>query len=495
MRKVLICILIMIMVVSFAGCTGGNSGNINDPVQPEPTKTGSTETGKENGAEATKAPAPTTEATKVPEPTAAPEPELPEDAGDFSTADKAFYWTGSTEYHNIAVEIFPVDETRAVIQFGLYNASEDSEIVEDYHHVFTFDLVNKATYRNEEIGIDLYLDRDGKMTVTSGDPAYSEIALEYYSAGEPGVPATAAFVEFIRNIPAADIGDFGKNDTNDTVEESDSFGWFYELALYRDQSPYKTYVVTEDLSAICKVEDDSFKLIWGSLESTMERTEGFEFEGSDENGDEYYYYEMPVVHPYIVEGAFFAVGDSGTVAVSAPLDLTESMTVSSADESIVIVDNDKVTAVAAGETVLNVELVYGGSAKQYTIDVTVSETDPDVTDETAEYDDPGYISLVDTVTYEYTMDIFCNDGLYSIEIISTIGPGTYRHWSYIGEEDPSDPNVINLTGSCTVEDHTLDGEYSEEIEYENETATVTRQEDGSYIWHEAYGEGAMSVFK
>ena len=94
------------------------------------------------------------------------------------------------------------------------------------------------------------------------------------------------------------------------------------------------------------------------------------------------------------------------------------------------------------------------------------------------------------------MSIYNDEGFYSVDIISVVSPDTYRHWSYYGEEDPSDPSVINLIGSCTLETYNMDGSYSEETEFEGMAATVTRNSDGSYLWYDSYAnEGEMSVFK
>ena len=176
--------------------------------------------------------------------------------------------------------------------------------------------------------------------------------------------------------------------------------------------------------------------------------------------------------------------------------MTEDIKVTSRDESIVTVDGTEVTAVGAGDVTLDVELLYGGCKKNYTIEVSVEEADPDVVSETVEYNDPDRLSLVDRVTFNYTMDITNNDGLYSVDIISILDPGTYRHWSYFGEADPSDPNVITLQGDLSLITYQNDGSMDETLEVEGVTATIIKNDDGTWLWNDDHGnEGELSVFE
>ncbi|MCR5324930.1 MAG: hypothetical protein K6E85_16860 [Lachnospiraceae bacterium] len=498
MKKKLIPVIALIMIMVLSGCQKDNSG-MSSPTEAIAPTAAATPTATESP---TKDPSPTatTAPTEIPTPT---EIILPENAGDFGDSSMGFYWDDSSERHNIIVYIFPVNDKKAVIQLSSLDAPEDDEISAETDSSLTFELLNKAMYRNDESGITLFIDKDNKVAVTAENEAYSQFVGNFSPLDSTGYVTDATILEFLRNVPESGIGDFGKTGNKDEVEESILDDWFHELKLFRDGNLYATYAATDDMTALCRLNGDKWELVYGSMATTLEMTNTFDVEGGDENGDEYYYFEQPIVYPYIQNGSYLYVGTSDTVVVNAAVDLTESIRVTSNDEDIVIVEGTEITAAGIGETTLDVELVYGGCACQFTIDVMVIEEDTEVTDEVTEatdevteYRDQDFIELIDTVTYQYTMSIYNDDGFYSVDIMSTVSPDTYRHWSYFGEEDPSDQSIIKLVGSCILETYDEDGNCSEVIEFEGMEATVTRNSDGSYLWNDFYAnEGEMSIFR
>ncbi|MBP1591255.1 MAG: hypothetical protein ILP22_04365 [Oscillospiraceae bacterium] len=492
MKKIFLLVVLLIMAAGFAGCRK-ESTESPSPTEAAAPATKPTEVPSPTAAASDETPSPTAEPTEIPTPT---EIILPDNAGDFKTSSMAFYWDESSERHNILAYIFPVDNNRAVIQLSSLEAPEDEEIGSETNCSLTLELINKAMYRNDESGITLFIDNENNVTLTAENEKYSLYEGSFSPLDSTGWATDDTILEFLRNIPGSGIGDFGRTGNKDEVEECFTDEWFHELRLLRDGELYAAYAATEDMTAICRLNGEKCELIYGSMASTLEKTNIFDFIGGDENGEDYYFFEQPIVYPCIQNGTYMYVGMSDSVVVNAALDMTESISVTSSDENVIKAEGAEVTATGAGEAVLDVELVYGGCTKQYTIEVTVTEEYPEMTDEIAEYQDQDLIELIDTVTYKYTMSIYNDEGFYSVDIISVVSPDTYRHWSYYGEEDSSDPSVIDLIGSCTLETYNVDGSYSEETEFEGMAATVTRNSDGSYLWYDSYAnEGEMSVFK
>ncbi len=421
-------------------------------------------------------------------------------SGKASASIQFYYWDQSSELRNVTLDIIPVDNKKAVIQISGLKAFEDSDFTEEKNCSLTYDIVNKSTYKNSEAGITLTVNKDGNITLSTENDAYSDFNGNYVPGDGIGWLNADTYIEFLRNIPAADLGDFGTKDSDD-VFEALSDDWFHEFSLSRDGEPYKTFVGTDDMSAILEVADGKCKVIYGSMENTLGKENSFAFEGGDENNEETYFYDAPVVYPYIEDGASLVKGETKNVLINAAWDMTESIKVSSMDESIVKVDGTNITAVGIGETKLDVLLVYAGCKKSYTIDISVLENNPDTVLEDVNYQDPNVLSLLDTVTYDYTMDIVNDDGFYSVDIVQKVDAGHYRHWSYYGEADPSEPNVINLFGTCTLEGWSVedDSTYTETVEAENLNDTITYHEDGDswyYTWEESNGNiGELSIFR
>ncbi len=374
MKKTISLIIAMMMVPGLLAC--------NRSEQPDNAAPTATEEPTATPAQ-TATPEPTSEPTAETTPTEFP---LPENPGDFASFNGSFFWDQSSELHNMLIDIFPVDDKKAVIQLSCLDGSEDEEIATETNCSLTFELVNKAVYRNEAADITLTIDSEDHVTVTAGNDQYALFGGNYSPTEGKGWVNAETIVEFLRNISASEIGDFGTAGKSDEINEALSDSWFYEISLYRDDSIYGYYVAAADLSAICKINDSgACELIYGSMKNTLEQTNSYDLEIEGEDGEDYIIYEKPLVFPYIQFGSNLIVGQTDYVFVNAAWDMTKDIKVTSGDENVVKVDGTEITAVGAGETTLNVELVYGDCTKQYTIEVSIAEEDPETSLDPIDY--------------------------------------------------------------------------------------------------------------
>jgi len=473
MKKILLSIVFAIAMISLAGCA-------KDKTSGE--------------SSATDSQASVTSAASKQETSVSEEAKLPENAGDFASSDRMFAWDQSSELYNITMGIFPVDDTKAVLQFSYFKGSEDDDIVSEAIYSYTYELVNQATYRNEENGIEVFIDKDGNVTVTAAEGKLTDIEGTYYASGGVGSPAKDTIIEFIRNIPGVDLGDFGKEGSNDEIEEYMTSDWFHEIYLVRDDEIFKSFVATDDMSAICEVEDETAKVIYGSFETTMDRTVSYTVESGDENSEEYHEVEIPVICPSVLDGTDLYVGQDSFIMVDVPWSLTESVSAVSSNPEVVSAEGDFISAVAVGEATLTVDVTVAGCTRQYTIDVNVTENDSFTVEN--EYVDPNRLTLFDINSERIVMEIALEEGLYSVDIIASDDATTIHHWSYIGELDSEDPSVINLIGGCVIETYNDNGDFFETIISEDQEATVRKDDDGYYYWYDAYEDfGANCKFE
>lgn len=476
MKKIMTLMLAVMIMATLAGCSKSDP---EPAVTPTPLSAEDTDK-KVDESDSAKV----TEQliTATPDPTDVP---VKENTGDFSTSTGSFFWDQSSELNNCTMFIFPIDDKKAVIQLDYLKAEEGEEISEETVCSLTYELIDKTTYKNDESGITMTIDDEGNVTVATEKDAYSKFNGNYLSNDGIGWVADDTILEFLRNIPEAELGDFKKGSNTDEVVENYVEDWFHELTLYRDGNLYGTYVATDDMSALCKVQDDNCKLLYGSMDSTLEQTQYYSFDGGDENGEETYYFEEPLIYPYVTCGSDLPVGMSVAIDVKATYDMTENYNVTY-DAEILEYDGENFTAIAPGETTIEVELTYGGSTKLYTIELNVIEDDPETSSESDMYIDPNHLYFLDTQNYGYSMEITIDDGFYNVDITSTVAPDTYRHWSYFGEELEDDPDIVYMTGSRSLETYDEEGNCSEEIEAEGLIGGLVKDYDGYYHWLESY---------
>lgn len=479
MKKLISIVLILAMVLSLAAC---KSNNGKQPVEPDGT--------------------PTAALTDTPEvPTKEPVTDggdASASAGDFTTADRAFCRDDSTELFNICLGVFPVNDTVAVLQFAFYDATDDVEIPVEKYYAFTCTLNDKAAYRSDEAGIAAVIDKDGNVTVSADDAKYKDIEGRYYGAGDPGMPNCNTIVEYLRNIPAAGIGDFGKGE-DDEVEESITGAWFHDVMLFRNGELFKNFLATDDMTGFCEVKGETCELIYGNMDSTLEQINypDFELDEDEEYDDlgEYEYFEMPVVYPYVFGGNELEVGATSFVDLSTPYGLPFILTVSSADESIVSVNETVITAMAEGETELHVSVDYAGSKKEYVIPVVTAIYDNEMISIIAEYDDPSTTSWFDVISQRATMRLKIEDDLYNGDIYWADSADTLHHWSFIGMPDPDDEFLVNLSGWYAIENYDSEGNCTV-LEYEDDVYTTLTYEDTGFLrWYDIERDYRMFLFE
>lgn len=471
MKKILAIIISLVLVMSLAGCKSGVS---------------------ESPAEPTVAPAEQPNNTPV---TEAPVSDtLPEDAGDFATSDSSFCWNESAELLNIVLGVFPIDDTKAVLQFAYYDATDDVEVPLELYYSFTCNLVNKATYRNADSDITVYINSDGDVNVSSANEAYSAIVGNYYSAGNPGTPDAATIVEYLRNVPAAGVGDFGSS-SEDTIEESISGAWLHEVTLFRNGELFKTFLAADDMTGFCALQDEGWELVYGNMDSTLEQINYYDIELGEGEEESFDFVEMPIVFPYIFDGNELGVGETSFVDFSSPYELPYTFGVSSADESIVSVSDHVITAVAEGETELTISVDYAGTMKDYTIPVTVSVYDFGASLEDEGSTVPGSTLWFDTISQRATMEMTDANDIYTADIYWADGVDTTHHWCFVGEADPDDEFTINLVGMYVIENYDSEGVCTETVVDEEVYSALTFEDTGCLRWHNPSQEDLECLFE
>lgn len=179
----------------------------------------------------------------------------------------------------------------------------------------------------------------------------------------------AALVDYLRQIPEANIGDFGTDSSRDEFTDVTEYSAMRELTLLRDGELYARYLIPKDFSAVFKEEGEDYKLIYGTVEKMLDQTSTYTIYNEETGEDEEH--EDKIIGATILAGDELEVGMTSEVLIYAPVDLTESITLKSSDESILKVDGANVEAVAPGEVKLTVDFVYGGFKRTDELSVIV----------------------------------------------------------------------------------------------------------------------------
>ncbi|MCR4728647.1 MAG: hypothetical protein K5796_08370 [Lachnospiraceae bacterium] len=405
----------------------------------------------------------------------------------------------NTELKNNVMTVIPVDPKTVVLQFTNYDATSEEEIPEEVTLAFTFTTEDGKGYtHNEEdqngethsIFAEVLSDTD--IRVTSDYKFAVDFDGVYVHAGD-AEPVYEAWtlVEYLRDIPEVDIDDFGLYNPYDDVVDATEGGWLHDITLLREGEYFGRFLVTGDLSAVFKEEDGSFKLAAGSVESLLNYKDNYEI--YNEETDSYDVIEDSLVGVIVMAGTELYEGWDSEVFVYAPVDLTESVTVKSSDESVVSVNGTEIKAVAPGEAVLSVTYVYGGFTKNEEITVTVSDSDPAETHAELEYVDEKYTTYFDRVSERAVLEICHEDDIYGVDILWADDATTLHHWSYVGTADAN--GNLTLQGTYYIEK--CDEEYSkDEVVFENMGATLTLDAEGCYHWHDDYEDaGKDCIFE
>lgn len=327
----------------------------------------------------------------------------------------------------------------------------------------------------------------------ASDDAGGEKTQEDAPAEDSDDKDTARILDYLKSIPEAGVSDFDINNPGDEIEQYLVGGWFHEIIMLRNDRIFGWFAVADDLSAVCRVDEESSTLIAGSLENTLKRTQTYSV--YNEEDEQLCEFEEGIVSAIVVDGAELTAGTSSEVTVVSPWEsLLESISVASSNPEAVGVNGTEITALAPGEAVLTVSYVYGGSPKTDEIPIEVIEADPETEYSETEYIDERYTTYHDFVSQRAVLEICHEDDIYSADIIWGDTYNIIHHWSYIATDENN--GNLTLNGSYCIETYNDDGTVSNEVVSENIGATLTLGADGYYYWNDEYEDaGKECIFE
>lgn len=480
MKKYISFLCVCIILMTLAGCGKNTYENTNPSDNGSVVNNGTSEENNANGRNETA------------------DSSIPFAESDFADAAKGFFGEKSTELINCVMAVYPVEDSKVILQFKYFDATDDQEIPVEATYSYTFTVADKTTLKHTEsdqngdtVNIIVQLSDNGEATVSSDSVALKDIVGNYFPMDGGADVDPRTILEYLRNISAANIGDFGLNNPYDELEEGIHGDWFHELTLIRENQIVEKFLIADDFSAVLRKNGENYSLIYGSMENTVNHVDVFEYYNEEE--DIFEEYTMELVYAYVAYGNEMVEGNVTEVCVEAPYDLVDSLTVVTSDESVVEVSENHLTAKNPGEAVITVTFVYGGLSKNCEIPISVVKYDPEVEYLYYEYVDEKYSVYLDRVSMRATLDICFEDDIYGVDILWADGGDTTHHWSYIGTSD--EKGNLTLNGSYSIERYE-DGEMTEEVVFDNEGATLTLGEDGCYYWHDEYDDaGKNCVFE
>lgn len=400
------------------------------------------------------------------------------------------------EDNEVSLGVYPITDDITVFQFIVTEPGDDDTTVE---RPISFPFEKKGdAYKfvdedqnGENVTIDVKKTKDGGFKVESNVEIFDIIAGKYNSGAPVPNLSENTILYILRSIPGTDLGDFGLYNPYDEVQEYIIGDWFHYVNLLSEGDLIGEYLIADDVSFVCSVNDGSYKKLLGSTANTLEKS----FTREDINDDgESCTYEFKVVEPYIYGGDTLAIGDSEEIFVSCPWDLVDNVSAKSKDESIVSIAGDWVEAKAEGTTTVTVTVSYGGVEKTYDLEVTVVEALEEL--DTTDYDDERYETYYDSYSQRATMTICREDGMIAIDIMWGDSADTTHHWSYLADASAEDGMFITANGNYTIETIDDDGVYSEVVVFEDMLGTFTHNSDGSYSWADSYEDaGANCIFE
>ena len=128
--------------------------------------------------------------------------------------------------------------------------------------------------------------------------------------------------------------------------------WFYPVSVTKDDLIVSNFIIAKDMSAVYCIDGEP-TLVYGSAKNMMEAQTYLysEFEdeiiseaGEDEEEliDDVTMFDEPVPVVSIESGTLFTVGSTGKITASLPWELLYKIKASSADDSIVKVEDDEI---------------------------------------------------------------------------------------------------------------------------------------------------------
>ncbi len=481
-KRLSIIVTMIILLVTVAGCGSGGKTTTSASAPEPDNKTSASASVSSSVSASTSADTPANDF-----------------ADPFEGKITVYHGAENSELKNTVMTVLPVDAKNVVIQFKNYDAASEDEIPEEMTLAFAFTTEDGKGYtHNEEdqngdthsIFVEVASATDIKVVSDYQFPM--DFDGFYYASEDADVAIEAwALLEYLRAIPEVDVDDFGLYNPYDDIVDATEGGWLHDITLLREGEYFGRFLITGDLSAVFKEEDGSFKLAAGSVENLLNYKDNYEI--YNEETDSYDVIEDSLVGAIVMAGTELYEGWDSEVFVYAPVDLTESVTVKSSDESVVSVNGTEIKAVAPGEAVLSVTYVYGGFTKNEEITVTVSDSDPAETHAELEYVDEKYTTYFDRVSERAVLEICHEDDIYGVDILWADDATTLHHWSYVGTADEN--GNLTLQGTYYIEK--CDEEYSkDEVVFENMGATLTLDAEGCYHWHDDYEDaGKDCIFE
>ena len=407
---------------------------------------------------------------------------------------KGFVMENSTETKQVYIAIYPIDNAGSIFQFDVVSFKIGSDIPETSTYALYF--------KNQENGEFLFSDTDqngdvisltassieGNGFMVSGSDFLSELTGIFEETEYRCDIADVTILYFLKNVPEAGLDDYEIYSPVNEIECYMASDWFICCDMFSDGEFKHSFLIARDFSTIIDMTSSQEKVIYGSLDNTLNGTHTYEI--YNENG-ELTNVEEPLVFPVVSNGTTMNAGSTNVVFLAAPYDFTRSLTIVSDNTGVVTVDGTEISAVAPGNATLKVTADYCGIVKEFSLDIEVVEEDAsieiDAYDEfeDSEYVDSKYTTYFDMTSMRATMDVCFEDGFISVDIIWADDAYTEHHWSYIGSGEDYQ-NVYALTGRYTIDTYTDDGLFSEEIIAENITATLTRGTDGCFYWYDDY---------
>lgn len=412
-----------------------------------------------------------------------------------NTGSKGFVMENSTETKRVYIAMYPVDEINTIFQFDVVTADYGVDFPEKMTYALNFvkqengDYVFSESDQNGDIvGLTATYIEGGELMV-SGEEFLSSLIGIYGETDERCEIADVTVLYFLRAVPATGIGDFALYSPMDEIECYVAGDWFTYCNLYSEGEFMYSFLVAKDFSVIIDMSYPQGEVIYGSLDNTLNATHTYEI--YDEN-DELVTVEEPHVMPIVYGGTTMAVGTSEEVFIAAPYDLTRSVTIVSDNTDVVTVDGTAITALSPGKATLTVTADYCGTVKDFKLEIEVVENsfadsydDDEFSD--SEFTDPKYATYYDLTSMRATMELCCEDGLISVDILWADDAYTEHHWSYIGPDDATE-GVYYVNGRYTIDTYSDDGSFSEEVIAEDITATITMADDGYIYWYDNFEE-------
>lgn len=407
---------------------------------------------------------------------------------------QGFVMENSTETKQIYITAYPIDDIRFVFQFDVVFLPIGAEFSETQTYTLCFEKQENGDYlhsKTDPNGNDSSLTASyiegGEFMVSGNDSPLIGI---YQKTDYRCNVADLTVLEFLKNVPAAGIADFSLDRPTNEIECYTFGDWFICCNLFSESKQTASFLVAKDFSAVLDMTASQGKVIYGSLEKTLNAT--YSYEIPDEDGAPVTI-EEPLVFPFLANGTTMVAGSVDEVSLSAPYDLAESLKIVSGNTDIVTVTGTEVTALQPGSATLKITADYGGAVKDFTLDIEVVNADVlsdfDEYEEPAdlEFVDPRYATYFDATSMRATMEICFEDGMIGVDILWADDANTEYHWSYVGSDEEIE-GAYRLNGRYTIDTTNDDGSFSEKVIAEDITATLTKDANGCFYWYDCYEE-------